>query len=598
MSKYLRRYRTVPQYNYERKNNYFKPWVSLTDENQVYNFNKEDGEDERLYSTPLTFEITAPGNISWTISGSSPGAGYTIQYSKNGGEWTSITSASGSATPLIPVVAGDVVQFRGDNIRYSTTINNYTCFSGTTAGFKVKGNIMSLRNSTNFSGLTSTGVYQFNYLLSYCPGLTDASELLLPSGLIDTYSLHSLFEMDTALVSAPDLPSTNLGQDCYRGMFYGCSSLVNAPYKLPATTLNSNCYAFMFQDCTSLESVSEDFLPATNVESSAYTKMFAGCTSLTGAPTLPAKIVKARAYAGMFSGCSQLSYLKCLAQTPGTYYSTENWLNGVATYGTFVKNENVSAWTRSTSGIPTNWGLIDNKPLIDEPLTFIVKSAGYIEWHAFTSSYTVDLKYSKNGEEWKTLKAAKPTGNVYVISVTAGDVVKFKGYAPLNDGQTWNTSHTFSGTTCSIQLAGNLYSILDGNNFKNMRSLSAYPYTFYNLFRGCNVVEAGSLVMPATEFASDLTYGNMFVDCSGLKTAPVMPGEVLGYRSHWHMFHNCTGLKWIKCLATDISAYQCTDTWLYNASAVGLFVKNPSMSSWPRTNGGIPSGWNVEDSRG
>lgn len=594
MSKYLRRYRTVPQYNYERKTNYFKPWVSLTDENQVYNFNKENGEDERIYDTPLTFEITAPGNIAWTLRDTTSVL-YTIQYSKNGGEWTSITAAMGDATPLIPVVAGDVVQFRGDNVTYEIA-----SFSGSTAGFKAKGNIMSLKSSADFSGQTSASMTsQFKCLLAYCPGLTDASELLLPSGLLGNQAFQSFFEMDTALVSAPDLPSTNLGQKCYGGMFKGCSSLVNAPYKLPATSLNSNCYVSMFQDCTSLESVSKDFLPCTDVAESAYTNMFAGCTSLTGAPELPAKVVRMGAYAGMFSGCSQLNYLKCLAQTPGTYYSTQNWLDGVATYGTFVKNENVSAWTRSTSGIPTDWGLIDNKPLIGEPLTFIVKSAGAIAWHAFSSSYTVDLKYSKNGGEWKTLKAAKPAGNVVpLISVAVGDVVKFKGYAPLNDGQAFNTNHTFSGTTCSIQLAGNLYSILDGNNFKNMRSLSAYPYTFYNLFRSCNVVEAGSLVMPATEFASDLTYGNMFVDCSGLKTAPVMPGAVLGNRSHWHMFNNCTSLRWMKCLATDISAYQCTNNWLENASTVGLFVKNPAMSSWPRTITGIPSGWNVEDSRG
>ena len=39
---------------------------------------------------------------------------------------------------------------------------------------------------------------------------------------------------------------------CYTGMFYGCTSLTEAP-SLPATTLAANCYANMFYGCTSLK---------------------------------------------------------------------------------------------------------------------------------------------------------------------------------------------------------------------------------------------------------------------------------------------------------------------------------------------------------
>ncbi len=67
------------------------------------------------------------------------------------------------------------------------------------------------------------------------------------------------------------------------------------------------------------------------------------------------------------------------------------------------------------------------------------------------------------------------------------------------------------------------------------------------------------------------------------------------------MFVNCTNLNYVKCLATDISADNCTTNWLANVAATGTFVKAATMNDW--TVGldanddvsGIPQGWTVED---
>lgn len=61
------------------------------------------------------------------------------------------------------------------------------------------------------------------------------------------------------------------------------------------------------------------------------------------------------------------------------------------------------------------------------------------------------------------------------------------------------------------------------------------------------------------------------------------------------MFSGCTSLNYIKCLATDIGASNCTLSWVSGVPASGTFVKNASMSSWTTGDSGIPIGWTVVD---
>lgn len=169
------------------------------------------------YSTmPLTFEILSDGNINWKNSG---GNAKTIQYSKNDGAWTSIR-----ATASISVVSGDIIQFKGDNKQYSNNVY-YNWFT-TTVQFNVKGNIMSLIDSTNFSALTSlSATYALQYLFQSCTGLIDASNLILPATTLTNYCYYSMFYECTSLTTAPVLPATTLANSCYEYMFTGCSHL-------------------------------------------------------------------------------------------------------------------------------------------------------------------------------------------------------------------------------------------------------------------------------------------------------------------------------------------------------------------------------------
>jgi hypothetical protein len=57
----------------------------------------------------------------------------------------------------------------------------------------------------------------------------------------------------------------------------------------------------------------------------------------------------------MFNGCTNLNYIKALfTTTPSTSY-TWNWVQGVASTGTFVKSTSATWTTTGVNGIPTGW---------------------------------------------------------------------------------------------------------------------------------------------------------------------------------------------------------------------------------------------------
>ena len=152
------------------------------------------------------------------------------------------------------------------------------------------------------------------------------------------------------------LPATTLAKSCYYEMFYGCSSLTTAP-ELPATTLVSSCYSDMFRNCTGLTSAPE--LPATTLVSNCYDCMFTGCTSLTTAPELPATTLADYCYRSMFSRCSKLNKITMLATDKSANSCLDNWVNSVASSGTFIKHPNMTSLPTGTSGIPDGWTVQD-----------------------------------------------------------------------------------------------------------------------------------------------------------------------------------------------------------------------------------------------
>jgi len=243
----------------------------------------------------LTFTFTTAGTLKFT-----PDVGVYPRYSKNGGAWTTITSAGVSAAN------GDVIRLRGpqDHVGLAIGSGGIGEFYGTSGKYTVGGKVATLLYDDLVERADSyfdTTEYAFENLFYACTGLTSIADLKLP-----------------LIVS----------QACYYQMFLGCENLVTVPSDLlPAIYLANDCYAYMFE----------------------------GCTALTKAPTLPAKTLKENCYEQMFYGCESLNEITCLAENISADNCTNDWVDGVASSGIF-KCKSSTNWTiDDISGIPDGW---------------------------------------------------------------------------------------------------------------------------------------------------------------------------------------------------------------------------------------------------
>lgn len=312
MGKYLKKFGTHADYeSFTQTGDFIKPNVSLcVQENEVH-YNPWTWAEE--YLTTVAREN---GTISFNIWKSMGTDMITsISYSTDNGEtWTTTNNVNNKEEHLsidVDVTEGDKVMWKGiatqtgcfDEGDYGDYVGS---FFSSDCEFDAKGNVMSLLYGDNFKGETT-----IEEDFTFCHLFNDYDD-----------------NEECKLVSAENfvLPATTLANGCYYHTFKGCTSLVNAP-QLPATTLETQCYDFMFD----------------------------GCTSLVTAPELPAETLASSCYNYMFNGCTNLNYIKAMfTTTPSTSY-TRNWVNGVASSGTFVKNSTATWTTTGVNGIPTGW---------------------------------------------------------------------------------------------------------------------------------------------------------------------------------------------------------------------------------------------------
>jgi len=271
-----------------------------------------------LFSSTDSFKLSALSK-AWNNS---------IEYSTDGTTWnawdgTEITSAQNESTYYI--------YLRGNNtyLSKSTADNEYTQFKIEAAGLvDCSGNILSLLNYDNPSSAELT-VFAFYSLFEDCSNLKTAPDL--PSTTLGWDCYSRMFMDCSALTTAPALPATTLADSCYRTMFSGCTSLTATP-ELPATTLADSCYEYMFSSCTALETTST--LPATTLADFCYAYMFNGCKKLTTAPALPAVTLTESCYKYMFQNCKLLSAAPVLSATTlaeSCYYGMFNACDALAT---------------------------------------------------------------------------------------------------------------------------------------------------------------------------------------------------------------------------------------------------------------------------
>ena len=219
-------------------------------------------------------------------------------------------------------------------------------------------------------------------------------------------------------------------------------------------------------------------------------------------------------------------------------------------------------------------------------LTIEALSDGTLYWKADDNQVLKTIEYSKNNGEWTSVTASSENSGATITTVVSGDLVRFRG----NNTRYHDTTFNHYNTDITFKVYGNIMSLTYGDNFLNQTVLTG-EHAFCNIFKLCTgLTDASNLILPATTLTISC-YDGMFKGCTSLVTAPVLPATTLADYCYAAMFR-ATSVNYVKCLATDISAFNCTETWLRDASATGTFVKKAGVN-WQTGISGIPSGWTV-----
>lgn len=445
-----------------------------------------------------------------------------------------------------------------------------------------------------------------------------------------------LYDVETTSISIPETITS-----ISKFTFYQCRSLTSLYISGSVTSIGSSA----FEDCTGLTSVTLS-KGLTSIGGSS----FEGCKGLTSI-TIPSTVTSIALNA--FKDCSSLNSITSEIRQP--FAINENVFSTYTTATLTVPDGTKSAY-QSTEGWNKFNKIKEATSGIEDPatqyFTFVAKENGTFSFRG-TSSDKVDnsvIYYSLDcGASWTALAR-----NVQSPTIQAGKKIMFKGsctpfYYYVEGAEAIIGIGVFSSTG-RFDAEGNIMSLLYGDNFNGQTDLTGKNFTFYDLFSNCTgLISAENLVLPATTLAencyegmfrncSSMTaapklpatsltkscYSGMFYGCTSLTLTPQLPATTLGINCYCYMFGSCTSLttgpklpattlmdqcyrsmfdgctnlKEITCLATNISASECTRNWLRNVLLTGTFIKSSNMNSWTRGADGIPTNWTIQNDNG
>ena len=318
-------------------------------------------------------------------------------------------------------------------------------------------------------------------------------------------------------------------------------SLINSTNFATATTLESK-YTFngLFNGCTGLTSAENLVLPATTLAEGCYYNMFAGCSSLTKAPKeLPSDTLTTNCYAQMFWDCTSLTVVPKLSATKLATYCYSSMFANCKSLTTATELPATTLATNCYASMFKGCSSLSTAPAL--PATTLATSC-YRDMFYNCTSLTVATELPATTLEYQCYNSM------------------FRGCKSLTQAP-----------------------VLPANSLANR--------CYYYMFKGCSSLTTAP-ELPATTLAQDC-YNSMFDGCTSLVNATELPATTLETGCYSYMFYGCTKLKYIKCLATDISATNCTQGWVDGVAATGTFVKSLNMSGWTTGINGIPTGWTV-----
>lgn len=250
--------------------------------------------------------------------------------------------------------------------------------------------------------------------------------------------------------------------------------------------------------------------------------------------------------------------------TSGTEHEAIDALRLGIPYVAYIEDGQYIDWYRLSPTPPTP----PEPDYSATPLTLEIVQGGTIVFQGYSTwlQNKVISVSRDNGETWETLT---PTADGTSINVSRGEKLILKGYN-ASYGQS-NAFCKFQKSTAHFNVYGNIMSLVDYDNFTTLNTLSA-EYVFICMFRACKIHNV-DIYLPATALTPGC-YQGLF--------------ELNAETNYYEKVK-------ITCLATDITAEDCTSDWLRGVlPAKGTFVKHPN-ATWTTGVNGIPAGWTVED---
>ena len=526
----------------------------------------------------------------------------------------------------------------------SSTVVASGGLKGLFSGTKVTDNDLERLLPKNDNGryyLPATTLAKYCYCCMFmnCSNLTTAPEL--PATTLANSCYYKMFMDCSNLTTAPELPATTLANSCYQQMFYNCTSLTTAP-ELPATTLADYCYNYMFCDCTKLNYIK---MLATNISASMCLDYWVSRVSSTGTFVKNAAMTSLPTGAsGIPSGWTVEEYGD-FSTEPLTFNilsaGTINWAaSTVGIEKTIDYKLNDGEWTSITYNTGSSAPTITVNP--GDKLQLRGNNAQYgIDYFTYSSfggsalfeieGNIMSLIY---GDDFKNKLTISSTYAFYGLFKDCTNLVSAKNLVlPATTLANYCYNNMFYGctslTTAPTLPATTLAEDCYGSMFDNCTSLTTIPSLlpattlangcYTGMFYGCTSLTTAP-TLPATDLAdycyngmfgnctklttapelpattlTDSCYSYMFGGCTSLTTAPELPATTLADWCYQEMFMDCASLNYIKCLATDIFASDCTYSWVSGVASTGTFVKAPSMASWTTDENGIPTGWTVQN---
>lgn len=218
-------------------------------------------------------------------------------------------------------------------------------------------------------------------------------------------------------------------------------------------------------------------------------------------------------------------------------------------------------------------------------LTFTIVTDGDILWKSRSASTPCTIKYKKNDGEWVEIVSSVEGA---VIPVVAGDVLEFVGvdWRPysasfgVQGGCTFNASKS----VMSLLIRDNLFSHEFRELFLNCTGLLTAPELpattlaercYYQMFKGCTSLTSAP-ELPASTLAPDC-YNGMFSGCISLTDAPELPATKLAVLCYSDMFYGCTSLTEAPQLPAATLSKQCYHYMFYGCTSLAVAPELPAM---------------------